>query len=128
MDLGRTWVLSVWEDHKKNIIHYTYSNDGIIETSNHCDGLVRPGMLRFMGSQRVGHDWATELNWSSGTRLAMRIFNNHSYMDFEGGCKNNNSWSLKLLQPTNLHVVKSILDKILSHLQRKTKIWKTQPS
>ena len=22
----------------------------------------RPGMLRFMGSQRVGHDWATELN------------------------------------------------------------------
>ena len=23
----------------------------------------RPGMLRFMGSQRVGHDWATEQNW-----------------------------------------------------------------
>ena len=23
-----------------------------------------PGMLQFMGSQRVGHDWATELNWS----------------------------------------------------------------
>ena len=23
----------------------------------------RPGMLRFMGSQRVRHDWATELNW-----------------------------------------------------------------
>ena len=23
----------------------------------------RTGMLRFMGSQRVGHDWATELNW-----------------------------------------------------------------
>ena len=22
-----------------------------------------PGMLWFMGSQRVGHDWATELNW-----------------------------------------------------------------
>ena len=22
----------------------------------------RPGMLRFMGSQRVGHDWATELS------------------------------------------------------------------
>ena len=31
----------------------------------------RPGVLRFMGSQRVGHDWATELNgteltWKSG--------------------------------------------------------------
>ena len=24
----------------------------------------RPGVMRFMGSQRVGHDWATELNWS----------------------------------------------------------------
>ena len=23
----------------------------------------RPGVLRFMGSQRVGDDWATELNW-----------------------------------------------------------------
>ena len=22
----------------------------------------RPGVLRFMGSQRVGHDWVTELN------------------------------------------------------------------
>ena len=25
----------------------------------------RPGMLQFMGSQRVGHDWATELNWDT---------------------------------------------------------------
>ena len=24
----------------------------------------RPGVLRFMGSQQVGHDWATELNWT----------------------------------------------------------------
>ena len=24
----------------------------------------RPGVLRFMGSQRVGHDWAPELNWT----------------------------------------------------------------
>ena len=24
----------------------------------------RPGMLQFMGSQRVRHNWATELNWS----------------------------------------------------------------
>ena len=23
----------------------------------------KPGVLRFMGLQRVGHDWATELNW-----------------------------------------------------------------
>ena len=24
----------------------------------------RPDVLRFMGSQRVGHDWVTELNWT----------------------------------------------------------------
>ena len=24
----------------------------------------RPGVLQFMGSQRVGNDWATELNWA----------------------------------------------------------------
>ena len=24
----------------------------------------RPGVLRFMGSQRAGHDWVTELNWT----------------------------------------------------------------
>ena len=28
----------------------------------------RPGMLRFMGSQRVGHDWATELSWTTTTK------------------------------------------------------------
>ena len=26
----------------------------------------RPGVLRFMGLQRVGHVWATELNWTEG--------------------------------------------------------------
>ena len=25
----------------------------------------RPGVLQFMGSERVGHDWATELNWTT---------------------------------------------------------------
>ena len=29
-----------------------------------CTG--RPGVLRFMRSQRVGHDWVTELNWMPG--------------------------------------------------------------
>ena len=29
----------------------------------------RPGVLRFIGSQRVGHDWATELNWEKLSNL-----------------------------------------------------------
>ena len=24
----------------------------------------RPGVLQFLGSQRIGHNWATELNWT----------------------------------------------------------------
>ena len=29
----------------------------------------RPGVLQFMGSQRVGHDWVTELNWTEVTSV-----------------------------------------------------------
>ena len=34
----------------------------------------RPGVLQFMGSQRVVHDWATELNW---TELKSSITQNY---------------------------------------------------
>ena len=34
----------------------------------------RPGMLRFIGSQRVGHDWVTELNRTDAIFRAKRIF------------------------------------------------------
>jgi len=33
-------------------------------------------MLRFMGSQRVGHDWATELNWNLSTSFFDADINN----------------------------------------------------
>ena len=36
----------------------------------------RPGVLRFMGSQRVGHDWATELNWTEGASLVAQTVKN----------------------------------------------------
>ena len=29
----------------------------------------RPGVLRFMGSQRVRHDWETELNWTDQKKV-----------------------------------------------------------
>ena len=42
--------------------------DGITDSMDMSLGglreLVIPGVLQFMGSQRVGHDWATELNWN----------------------------------------------------------------
>ena len=33
----------------------------------------RPGMLQSMGSQRVGHDWATELNCGSGSGITFPL-------------------------------------------------------
>ena len=39
----------------------------------------KPGVLRFMGSQRVGHDWATELNWTEGTTSAGFCTSSHPY-------------------------------------------------
>ena len=38
----------------------------------------RPGVLRFMGSWRVGHDWVTELNWTMllrGFPMAQKVKN-----------------------------------------------------
>ena len=34
----------------------------------------RPGVLQFMGLQRVGHNWATELNWSIKEMIIFFIF------------------------------------------------------
>ena len=36
----------------------------------------RPGMLQFMGSQRVGHDWVTDLIWSD----IIIYYNNYYYL------------------------------------------------
>ena len=33
----------------------------------------RPGMLRFMGSRRAGHNWATELNWTDPPFISQEI-------------------------------------------------------
>ena len=38
----------------------------------------RPGVLRFMGSQRVGHDWATELNWTENTNWKSKKYTENS--------------------------------------------------
>ena len=37
----------------------------------------RPGVLQFTGSQRVGHDWAIELNWTELKLYSEVIFTTH---------------------------------------------------
>ena len=44
----------------------------------------RPGVLWFMGSQRVGHDWATELSWTEKLALSGSSCYTHHYLYLEG--------------------------------------------
>ena len=49
----------------------------------------RPGMLQSMGSQRVEHDWATELNWGQGSNLGV-----HWQRNGEGSCGTYMQWKI----------------------------------
>ena len=44
----------------------------------------RPGLLQFMGSQRVGHDWASELNWCASIDWQIVCFCSRSVTEYSG--------------------------------------------
>jgi len=52
----------------------------------------RPGVLHFMGSQRVRHDWATELNWTEWVWSDISLWVLFAWM-WELDCEE--SWALK---------------------------------
>ena len=37
------------------------------------DRIGRPGVLQSMGLQRIGHEWTTELNWTSWNRAVVQL-------------------------------------------------------
>ena len=54
----------------------------------------RPGVLRFMGSQRVRHDWATKLNWTEYIKIFLNYLFTpllHVFSTKIQNCKNNNN-------------------------------------
>ena len=59
-----TWKKSVTKDHILYDSIYMNSRIYIYTNSGSWWWTGRPGVLRFMGSQRVGHDWVTDLIWS----------------------------------------------------------------
>ena len=65
-DAGRDWGAGGegddrgWDGWMASLTRWTW----VSENSGSWWWTGRPGVLRFMGSQRVGHDWATDLIWS----------------------------------------------------------------
>ena len=65
-DAGRDWGLGGegddrgWDGWMASLTRWTW----VWVNSGSWWWTGRPGVLRFMGSQRVGHDWVTELNWT----------------------------------------------------------------
>ena len=45
-------------------LYFTFIKKLLSFSSPSAISMVLYGVLRFTGSQRVGHDWTTELNWS----------------------------------------------------------------
>ena len=56
---GGEWDDRGWDGWMASLIRWTW----VWVNSGSWWWTGRPGVLRIMGSQRVGHDWATELNW-----------------------------------------------------------------
>ena len=55
----RGWQRMRWLDGITESMEWVWVNSGSWWWTG------KPGMLWSMGSQRVGHDWATELNWNA---------------------------------------------------------------
>ena len=53
--------------------HWLNGHEFEVNSGNWC-WTRKPVVLWFMGSQRVGHDWATELNWSKGNLIKLWHF------------------------------------------------------
>ena len=70
-DAGRDWgqeEKGTTEDEMAGWLHWL-NGQWVSVNSRSWSWTGRPGVLRFMGSQRVGHDWATDLIWSEGYEI-----------------------------------------------------------
>ena len=79
----------------------------------------RPGVLRFMGSQRVRHDWATELNWTEVSQVISLENLSYSALEMEGTLKDSvvvrgQKWSNHILPST--HIVRPLIF-LIGHLR-----------
>ena len=65
-DAGKDWrqeEKGMTEDETVGWHHWLNGHESDEQALGASDGTGKPDMLQSMGSQRVAHDWATELNW-----------------------------------------------------------------
>ena len=82
----------------------------------------RPGVLRFMGSQRVGHNWETELNWTKLTLVQKASF----WVKSQGIMPDHNEFS----SPRILHFEVYLGWRVNAHQRegpRVGQVWKKKP-
>ena len=58
--------------------HYWLNGRWVWASFGSCWWTGKPGVLQSMGLQRVGHDWATELNWTDGSSSSSFLRNLHT--------------------------------------------------
>ena len=69
-------LLKCIKDFNVRIISLLKKNTWVWVNSRSWWWTGKPSVLPFMGSQRVGHDWATELSWTDGTKYSFGVFSN----------------------------------------------------
>ena len=84
-DAGRDWGQEEKATTQDEMAGWHHGLDGRVwVNSGRWWWTGRPGMLRFMGLQRVGHNWATELNW---TELKWSFHCFHCYLFLSITCE-----------------------------------------
>ena len=87
---GKTWLICIYPDAGKDWRckekgevgwHHWLNGHWAWVASGSWWWTGRPGVLQSMGSQRVGHYWATELNWAD-----LRTLNTESFMQSKCRC------------------------------------------
>ena len=67
---GGEWGIRRWDSWMASLTQWTW----VWVNSGSWWRTGRPGVLQSMGLQRIGHDWATELNWTELSLLTATVF------------------------------------------------------